>query len=89
VSLSLDRWTDEMVILDETWVPDDQTQVEDRIHRLSRKEGRAPATYWYVRSRGTIEEHIAATTLSKDRIQQRLMDSRRGVAFAKTLLTGG
>jgi Zierdtviridae DNA helicase len=88
VSLTLDA-ADEMVILDETWVPDDQTQVEDRIHRLSRAEGRAPATYWYVRSRGTIEEHIAATTLSKDRIQQRLMDSRRGVAFAKTLLTGG
>jgi SNF2 family DNA or RNA helicase len=89
VSLSLDQQCDEMVILDETWVPDDQTQVEDRIHRLSRTEGRAAATYWYVRSRGTIEEHIAATTLGKDQIQKRLMDRTRGATFAKTLLTGG
>jgi SNF2 family DNA or RNA helicase len=88
VSLTLDA-ADEMVVLDETWVPDDQTQLEDRIHRLSREECRAPARYWYVRSRGTIEEHIAATTLSKDRIQQRLMDRTGGAAFAKTLLTGG
>lgn len=88
VSLTLDR-ADDMVVLDETWIPDDQEQLEDRIHRISRGEGRAPATYWYLRSRGTIDEHIAETTESKDRIQKRLMDGRRGVDFAKKLLTGG
>ena len=87
VSLTLDA-ADDMVILDETWVPDDQEQLEDRIHRISRGETRSPATYWYVRTRGTIEEHIARTTLGKDTIQKRLMDGRRGVALARQLLIG-
>jgi SNF2 family DNA or RNA helicase len=78
-----------MIILDETWVPDDQEQVEDRIHRISRKEGRAPATYWYPRSRGTIDEMIAANNLTKDLLQKKLLDGRRGVTFAKQILTGG
>jgi SNF2 family DNA or RNA helicase len=88
VSLTLDA-ADDMIVLDETWVPDDQEQLEDRIHRISRGERRAPATYWYLRSRGTIDEHIAETTDTKDRIQKKLMDGRRGVDFAKQLLTGG
>jgi SNF2 family DNA or RNA helicase len=88
VSLTLDA-ADDMVILDETWVPDDQEQVEDRIHRISRKEGRAPATYWYLRSRGTIDEMIAANNLTKDLLQKKLLDGRRGVTFAKQILTGG
>ena len=77
-----------MIILDETWVPDDQTQLEDRIHRISRGGDRPPPTYWYVRSRGTIEEHIARTTLGKDTVQRRLMDGRRGVDLARQLLIG-
>jgi SNF2 family DNA or RNA helicase len=88
VSLTLDA-ADDMIILDETWVPDDQEQVEDRIHRISRKEGRAPATYWYPRSRGTIDEMIAANNLTKDLLQKKLLDGRRGVTFAKQILTGG
>ena len=88
VSLTLDR-ADDMIVIDETWIPDDQEQLEDRIHRISRGEGRAPATYWYLRSRGTIDEHIALATDSKDRIQKKLMDGRRGVDYAKRLLTGG
>ena len=88
VSLTLDA-ADDMVILDETWIPDDQEQLEDRIHRISRKEDRPPATYWYLRSRGTIEEHIAEMNLAKDDLQKKLMDGRRGVSFAKRLLLGG
>lgn len=86
VSLTLDA-ADDMIVLDETWVPDDQEQVEDRIHRIGRPDHQA--TYWYVRSRGTIEEHIARVTTGKDDIQKRLMDGRRGVDYAKRLLTGG
>lgn len=88
VSLTLDA-ADDMVIIDETWVPDDQEQLEDRIHRLSRGEARGPATYWYLRSRGTIDEYIARTTESKDSLQKKLMDGRRGVDLARKLLTGG
>lgn len=88
VSLTLDA-ADDMVICDETWIPDEQEQVEDRIHRISRTGDRPPATYWYLRSRGTIEEHIAMVNVDKDTIQKTLMDGRRGVSFAKRLLTGG
>jgi len=88
VSLTLDN-CDEMVILDQTWVPDDMEQLEDRIDRISRGEGRHPCTYWYLHSRGTIEAHIAASNLAKDSIQKRLMDGRRGVELATKLLTGG
>jgi len=92
VSLTLDA-ADDMVVMDETWDPSEQEQVEDRIHRISRaldpSSPRPPATYWYVRSRGTIEEHIAAVTDGKDKIQYRLLDERRGVDYAKRLLIGG
>lgn len=88
VSLTLDR-ADDMIIVDETWVPDDQEQLEHRIHRLSRGAVRGPATYWYLRSRGTIDAHIAMMTENKDRIQKELLDGRRGVDYAKKLLTGG
>ena len=64
-------------------------QLEDRIDRISRGEGRHPCTYWYLHSRGTIEAHIAASNLAKDSIQKRLMDGRRGVELATKLLTGG
>lgn len=88
VSLTLDA-ADDMIICDETWVPDEQEQLEDRIHRISRTGDRPPATYWYLRSRGTIEEHIAQVNVEKDNLQKALMDGRRGVSFAKRLLTGG
>lgn len=85
-SLTLDA-ADDMIILDETWNPDDQTQLEDRIHRVSRPDHQA--TYWYLRSRGTIEEQIARANLGADSLQRQLMDGRRGVQIARRLLTGG
>ena len=84
-SLTLDA-ADDMVILDETWDPDDQEQLEDRIDRLSRIHTR---NYWYVRSKGTIEESIAMQNMSKDMIQKSLLDGWRGVALAKQILGVG
>lgn len=83
VSLTLDA-ADDLVFLDETWIPDDQEQVEDRIHRVSRMH---QVTIHYLRSLGTIEEAIALTTGSRERITKRLIDGERGVSFAKKLLT--
>jgi SNF2 family DNA or RNA helicase len=85
-SLTLDA-ADDMIVVDETWVPDDQSQLEDRIHRVSRPDHQA--TYWYLRSRGTIEEQIARANLGADSLQRQLMDGRRGVQIARRLLTGG
>lgn len=82
VALTLDR-ADDMVILDETFIPDDQTQVEDRIHRVSRMHN---VTIHYVRSLGTIEEKIAKKTIDRDNLQKQLLDGTRGVDYARHLL---
>lgn len=81
VSLTLDA-ADEMVIMDETWNPDDQEQVEDRIHRTSRTDHQV--TIWYLRSLGTIEEEIAGDNELKDFTQKLIMDGARGVEWARS-----
>lgn len=82
VAVTLDK-ADDLFILDETWVPDDQEQVEDRIHRVSRMH---QVTIYYIRSRGSIDVTIAANNLLSDTIQKDLMDGRRGVDIAKVML---
>lgn len=82
VSLTLDK-ADDVIFLDEKWIPDDQEQVEDRIHRVSRMH---QVTIWYLRSLGTIDEHIGAQNIDRDTVQKTLLDGRRGVDFARQLL---
>lgn len=82
VALTLDR-ADDIVILDETFIPDDQRQVEDRVHRVSRIHN---VTVHYVRSIGTIEERIAKTTFDRDSLQLELLDGARGVSIARQIL---
>jgi SNF2 family DNA or RNA helicase len=84
VAVTLDR-ADDMIILDETWVPDDQEQVEDRIHRVSRVH---PVTIYYIRSLGTLEEGIARNNVQADDVQKWLMDATRGVDVTRLLLGG-
>lgn len=79
VSLTLDA-ADEMVILDETWNSDDQVQVEDRIHRLSRIH---QVIIWKVFSRGTIEEGIARNNLTSATSIAGIMDIQRLVKLAE------
>lgn len=83
VSLTLDA-ADDLVFLDETWIPDDQEQVEDRIHRVSRIH---QVTIHYLRALGTVEEQVALTTMSRERLTKLLIDGERGVKTAKKLLT--
>lgn len=82
VALTLDR-ADDIVILDETFIPDDQEQVEDRVHRVSRNHN---VFIHYVRSLGTIEERIARTTFGRDTVQKEILDGERGIDFARKLL---
>ncbi|WNY15185.1 DNA helicase [Rhodococcus phage MacGully] len=82
VSLTLDA-ADDLVFLDETWIPDDQEQVEDRIHRASRMH---QVTIHYLRAMGSVEEAIALTTGSRERVTKKLLDGERGVSFARKLL---
>lgn len=83
VAIDLDQHCDELFFMDETFIPDDQEQVEDRIHRVSRIHN---VTIHYLYAKGSIDEKIAGANISKDQIQKRILDGRRGVQFALRLL---
>lgn len=84
VSLTLDAFADDLVFIDETFVADDQEQVEDRIHRVSRIHR---TTYWYLRSLGTIEHAIALANVNADQIQKHVLDGRRGIEITRKLIS--
>lgn len=83
VSITLDA-ADDIVLLDETWVPDDQEQVEDRVHRASNVTHQVDV--WYVRTKGTVEEAIATVNIEKGESNHIVLDAQRGLAFARTLV---
>lgn len=82
VAITLDQ-ADVMVFLDETWIPDDQVQAEDRIHRVSRPR---PVFYHYLRSLDTVDLGIALTNAERHENTTRLLDGRRGVEYARAVL---
>lgn len=88
VSITLDRYCDEMFIMDETWVRDEMIQLEGRIDNRNAEERIAVRTYHYIRTKDTVEQDIAESGLSQDEVQSALLDTRRGVEFAKRLLSG-
>lgn len=79
VSITLDA-ADDVVIMDETWVPDDQEQVEDRAHRASNVTHQVDV--WYVRTKETVEEGIASTNRVKGEANHVVLDAQRGLRFA-------
>lgn len=87
VALDLDAWCDEMVVIDETYVADDQVQLEGRTNNRS---GRiAPRTWWYLLCADTIEQSIAEGNYNQHNLQHKLLDGRRGVELALHLIRGG
>lgn len=73
VSITLDR-ASTVVILDETWVDDDQEQAEDRCHRASKTH---QVTVYYLRTKGTIEEMIMNLNTDKREVNKLVLDLRR------------
>jgi SNF2 family DNA or RNA helicase len=83
-SLTMDA-ADDVVMVDQTWIPDDQTQVEDRAHRISRVHN---VVIWNLCSLGTIDEDIAI--LNNERlIETSIIDTQRGVNYVKQLVAMG
>jgi SNF2 family DNA or RNA helicase len=70
VSITLDK-ADSVHVLDEKWNPDDQEQLEDRVHRGSRIH---QVTCYYYRTTGTVEEYIHQVTKGKRRVNAKLLD---------------
>lgn len=86
VSLTLDA-ADDVIVVDKTWNPDDQTQVEDRAHRISRLDHKV--TIWNLTSRKTIEEAITAMNDQREFAYKSIIDGQRGVDFAKQIMELG
>lgn len=86
VSITLDAYCDELVIIDETWTPDDQEQLEDRIHRVSRIH---QVTIYYLKCKDTIDEYISDVTGRKEAITKAILDGRRGVDNYIRAIIGG
>lgn len=69
-SLTLDQ-ADDVIIFNEMWNPDIQTQIEDRAHRLSRVHN---VRIWKLRSLGTIEENIGVTTKERENTVRKVLN---------------
>lgn len=74
---------DKMVFISETRDPDQQTQAEDRIHRVSNPR---QCMYYYLRSLGTVDVGTAIISQQRDQETRRLLDVRRGVNYVKHVL---
>lgn len=81
VALTLDA-ADYLVFVDETTIPDEQEQAEDRVHRASRNHN---VTVYYLRTLGTIEEEVAFVAAARQDVQQYLLDGARGVEYARKI----
>ena len=82
VSLTLDR-ADDVVVCDETWIPDETEQLEDRAHRVSRDHN---VTIWKLCSLRTIDEQVALVNTRREADAKSVLDKQRGVSYVKTLL---
>lgn len=81
VAITLDS-ADHMFGVDETWNPDDEIQVEDRIHRVSNPR---PVFYHKLRSIGTIEARIAKVNAEMAADARYVLDGRRGVSYHRAI----
>lgn len=81
VAVTLDM-ADDLVIVDETTVPADIIQVEDRIHRTSRMHS---VTIHTLRLAETQDEEIAWVLASGSDVQSYILDGSRGISVAKKL----
>lgn len=72
-SITLDA-ADVMVLVDETWVDDEQQQAEGRIDNRNPERKIVPRSYYYLRSRGTVEEYIAVGNAEAKRQGKRILD---------------
>lgn len=80
-ALTLDM-ADYLVMLDESTIPDDDEQVEDRAHRTSRLH---QLTVYKLRILDTIEHEVAWVAAARESVQRYILDGARGVDYARSL----
>jgi len=74
---------DRMIFISETRNPAQQSQAEDRIHRVSNPR---QCMYYYLRSLGTVDVGTSLVNQEADRESRRLLDGRRGVEYVRHVL---
>lgn len=82
-AITLDR-AETVHLLDETWVPDDQEQMEDRATPTTEElmAERSGTGIYYYRTRGTVEEYIQQLVADKAMNNRTILDLRRRMAKA-------
>lgn len=86
-AITLDS-ADEMVFLDQTWVPDQMEQVEGRIDNRRPEERIVQRRYRYLLSEGTVDEAIAIVNMERDGVTREILDGRRGVQILRSVVGG-
>lgn len=71
------------IMLSETRIPDQQTQLEDRTHRVSNPR---QCFYYYLRSLDTVDVGTAVMNANLQAGTDRLLDKRRGVDYLREVL---
>jgi SNF2 family DNA or RNA helicase len=71
------------VIVDQTWIPDEQQQVENRAYGRARDHD---VTIYYLASLGTIDEDIAVVNQQRTDSMLSVLDGQRGVNFTRQLI---
>jgi SNF2 family DNA or RNA helicase len=74
---------DKMVFISRTRDPDQQTQAEDRIHRVSNPR---QCMYYYLNSVGTVDVGTSIISEQRDKETRRLLDVRRGVHYVRQVI---
>jgi SNF2 family DNA or RNA helicase len=81
-AITLDT-ADRMIFASETRIPDQQSQAEDRIHRVSNPR---QCMYYYLRSVSTVDVGTAIVNAEMRADTHRLLDQRRGVDYMRHVL---
>lgn len=83
ISITLDA-ADDLHAMDEMWNPEENEQLEDRIHRASRTDHQV--TIYYYRTEGTIDYVKAHSVEMKRRAQHAVLDGARGVQYIREMM---
>ena len=84
-AITLDA-ADEMVFIDETWIPDDQEQAEGRIDNRRPEEKIVQRRYRYLRTIGSVDEGIAVVNAVRGADSFHVLDGRRGVNLFREVM---
>lgn len=84
-AITLDA-ADEMILIDKTWIPDDQAQVEGRNDNRRPEEKIKQRRYVYLGTEGTIDQYIAEVNHERALQGARVLDGRSDAGKLATLL---